>query len=195
MDPRLDDAVRRARSGDPRAFRTVTDILGPGLVRFLTIYLAGDSHAAHDVAQDTLVRAWDSIARIQDGTHLRRWCYRVAQCKAVSWIRRRHPRGRRFESLDVVRDDTPVRPANRHTKALVPVEDGLAGTVRSALDRLPPNYAGPVTLYYLQGFTTRETAELLGVTRGTVKMRLYRARAFLRREIHRAASVRPLPEQ
>jgi len=71
----------------------------------------------------------------------------------------------------------------------------LTAALRRALLRLPPNYAGPVHLHYVQGYSTRDAAELLGITRQTVKMRLYRARAYLRREIHRDQLLRGQPKE
>ncbi|MHC5011875.1 MAG: RNA polymerase sigma factor [Planctomycetota bacterium] len=219
MDPRLDEAVRCARSGDPRAFRTLADAFGPDLIRFLTFFLRGDVHAAHDVAQDVFLRAWDAMDEMTDARHLRRWCYRVARCKAVTWLRRRGPRGLRIESLDVWRQDPEATapegppPARVDLDALdeglersvrgthapsdpwhvtpLPREgDDLLHRLRDAMRRLPANYAGPVQLHYMQGYDTYETARLLGITRDTVKTRLYRARCFLRRELDREAARR-----
>ncbi len=193
MDPRLEDAVRRARAGDPRAFRTLAEHLGPDLVRFVSFYLHGDVHAAHDVAQDTLVRAWDALAGIEDAAHLRRWCYKVARCKAVSWLRRRGPPGlARIEALEAS-GAPPARGLRDHDPPPDATEgETLRELVRRAVGRLPPQYAGAVHLHYVQGCTTRETADLLGLTRGGVKMRLLRARAFLRREIHRHMAEPPV---
>ncbi len=180
MDPRLDEAVRRARFGDPRAFRTVAEHLGPDLVRYLTLFLGGDSHAANDVVQDTLVAAWDELPELHDVAHLRRWCYRVARCKAISWIRRRSPPGAAFNSLEAAKArGFDPEPTARDGPA--PDLDGVDRAIQRAIRRLPPQYAGPVHLHYVQGCSTRETAELLGITRNTVKMRLHRARALLRR--------------
>lgn len=189
MDPRLEESIRRARSGDPRAFRRLADRLGPELIRFLTCYLNGDVHAAHDVAQDVLVQAWHALEGIEDTRHLRRWCFRVARCRAITWMRKRAPPGTIVESLDLVREnetypdlEMPARPEP------LPPEAGLEGSLRRAIRRLPADYAAPLTLHYVQGCSTRETAELLGLKRTTVKMRLHRARAFLKREIQRDPS-------
>lgn len=195
MDPRYEEAVRRARQGDPRAYRTIVETLGPGLVRFLTSFLRGDEHAAHDVAQDVLLEAWDNLGSMTDACHLRRWCYCVARCKAVTWIRQHTAPGRAMESIDVVRPDgrRPYEPAVPPASPR-PLED-LTSILRDALARLPVNYAGPVHLHYVQGYSTDEIAELLGIRQSAVKMRLHRARKFLRREIHRGQLLNGQPRQ
>ena len=186
MDPRLDESVRRARAGDPRAFRTLADILGPDLIRFLTILLNGDDHAAHDVAQEVFLCAWDARERFQSGEHFRRWSYRVARCRAVSWIRARRPPGRTVESLDQEGAEGQRR-ADVYTQDPVGDRDGAHHALHAALRRLPPLYAGPVHLFYVQGFGTHEAAALLGLTPSALKMRLHRARALLRRDMHHHA--------
>lgn len=183
MDPRLESAVRRARHGDPRAFRLLAEHLGPELTRYLTLFLGGDTHAANDVVQETLVAAWDALPELRGLTHLRRWCYRVARCKAISWLRKQRPPGTSVNSLDApdAKGTRRVEPAARDG---LPAElDGLDRELHRAIRSLPPRYAGPIHLHYVQGCSTQETAELLGLTRATVKMRLHRARALLRRAL------------
>ena len=130
------------------------------------------------------LRAWDAREDIADARHLRRWCYRVARCKAVTWARKRKAHGRRMESLERLAE-VEARARERPGPDDHPEPPGaeMVGALRRALKRLPSNYAGPVHLYYVHGCSTREAAELLGIRRATVKMRLHRARAFLRREI------------
>jgi len=141
------------------------------------------------VAQDVFVQAWHALDHIESAAHLRRWCFRVARCRAITWLRKRGPPGHPMESLDVVRDDDtyPDFPATE-LPTTSPVAPGLESSLRRALRLLPARYAAPLTLHYVQGCTTRETAELLGLRRTTVKMRLHRAREFLRREIQRDPS-------
>jgi RNA polymerase sigma-70 factor (ECF subfamily) len=195
VDLRLDEAVRRARHGDPRAFRTLTEHLAPGLIRFLAGLLGGDLHAAHDAAQETFVRAWDAMDTFESLEHLRRWCYRVGRCKAVSWLRRRYPRDRSVVSLDLPTNgkvaaglaspaagDEPLGSVADHVAA--EEGDDRVQALRKALDQLPPRYRAPVQLHYLQGRSLAESARLLAVPRTTIKMRLHRARRHLRRTIN-----------
>jgi len=163
------------------------------LIRFLTYFLSGDCHAAHDVVQDTLIAAWDILPEIRDLSHLRRWCYRVARCKAITWIRRRSPPGRKLRSLDAPRPDGlryehPAPELRRLPEVIV--EDCPLGR---ALSTLPSRYAVPIHLHYVRGCTTRETADLLGLKRTTVKMRLHRARALLRRAMEAEKRDAPVP--
>jgi RNA polymerase sigma-70 factor (ECF subfamily) len=184
--PGLDALVECARAGDRRAFARVTERLAPHLVRYVRGYLRGDVDAAHDVVQDTFLTAWAKLHTLREASHLKPWLYRVARCKAITVLRRRGPQGTPFDSLEDVRARGRPLPEARATNpasaggAALRLPGGLEA-LREAIDRLPPNYAGAVRLHYLHGCDMQETADLLGVPRTAVKMRLYRARRLLRR--------------
>jgi len=182
----LDALVDCARAGDTRAFRRVTEQLAPQLVRFVSGYLRGDVHTANDVVQDTFVSAWSKLGEIQNGEHLRPWLYKVARFKAISFLRKRGPRGMPMESIDQAVDNG-IDLAEPHHKnplrqaMLAEACDPRVAALRLGLARLPPTYIGVVRLHYLHGYTATETAHLLGLERAAVKMRLLRARKVLKR--------------
>ena len=184
MDPGIDQAVERARTGDASAFDAIVLEYGTPLVRFLCGVLGGDVHAAHDVAQEAFLAAWRALPQLRDPRLLRSWIYRVAYHRAVSWLRRRGPQGSPFRYLE----GDELAGAAAVAAAEPAPGDGAAGAavtprLREALAALPPTYAAAVTLYYFQGLGTSEAAEALGVTRSTVKMRLHRARLVLRKTL------------
>jgi RNA polymerase sigma-70 factor (ECF subfamily) len=96
--------VERARRGDRAAFQEVATGIGPALERFLVRRLRLDADTACDIVQDTLFTAWRNMDRIRDADHLRPWLFRVARYKAITWMRRRGPRGATMDSLDVDRE-------------------------------------------------------------------------------------------
>jgi len=179
VDPILAEAIERSRRGDTAAFGAVVEALGPAIVRFVASILGGDVHAAHDVAQDTFLAAWKALPRLDQPHHLKPWCFQVAYHHAISWIRRRGPRGEPFrEIVDVERPEPPPpRPFRVKGHA---AQGDPAPYVRAALASLPARYVAPLTLCYLEGLGARGTAELLGVPLSTIKMRLHRGRALLR---------------
>ena len=126
--------------------------------------LTGDLHLAEDLLQEALVKAamrWDTLGSQQPDAWVRRVIYR----DHVSWWRR-HRRERR---VDVVPD---------HRTSAGPGEAGAM--LREALGVLTPRQRAVVLLRYVDDLTAAETAELLGVTVGTVKKTASVALARLR---------------
>lgn len=187
----LDTLVACAQAGDAQAFRRMTEQLTPRLVRYVSIFLRGDLHTAQDVVQDAFIAAWRKIDTIRDGGHLVPWLYKVARCKAITWLRRRGPRGSPMDSIEraneigqEVADPDGRDPARLHLAG--PESKPLVRALRRAIAQLPPMYAGVVRLHYLRGHATHEVARLLGLPRTTVKMRLFRARQKLRKMLEDA---------
>ena len=196
VDPRSNVVFLDARAGDPRAFRALIEALAPDLVRFTSFLLEGDRDGAQDVVQEVLIEAWKQLARLESAEHLRRWSYRVARCRAASWRRRHGLRWRRLQQLSTVdegTDLTPWRAQRPRSAEHVRERTAVFRALRHALYRLPRDYGAPIQLHYLQGFGLRETAALLGVSLASVKMRLFRARARLRRTLGGASGPAALP--
>jgi RNA polymerase sigma-70 factor (ECF subfamily) len=176
------DAVERCRGGDPAAFRAVAEALASPLVRFVSGLLGGDVDGAHDVAQEALIAAWRRLPRLSDPATLRAWVFQVAYHQAMSWMRRRGPGGARFQVLDdepLVPEPGPDRTWNVLGEPFSSEE--MAPRLRSALASLPARYGAPLILHHLEGLPARTCAEALGLSVGTLKMRLMRARTLLRR--------------
>lgn len=142
----------------------------------LAHYLAGNEPDAQDLVQETYARALRSLHQFTPGTNLKAWLCRILRNTFVSEYRRR--RGSPVVGgLDTV--DPVVDVADRESDALRKV---VAGEIEAALMTLAED-ARTVILLDLEGLTEVEVADVLGCAVGTVKSRLSRARAALRRRL------------
>ncbi|MFH9352089.1 sigma-70 family RNA polymerase sigma factor [Kitasatospora sp. NPDC017646] len=143
---------------------------GP-LFTFVLHLVAGDRQRAEDVVQETLVRAWRNIHRLDpQADSLRPWLVTVAR--------------------RIVIDDhrsARVRPHEVNTEALehLPAEDEIERalrmmTVGDALAELSPAHREVIVETYLKGRTAKEAAAELGIPAGTVRSRVYYALRSLR---------------
>lgn len=181
----LDALLICAQAGDSGAFQRVRLRFEPALINFVRRYVRGDDDTAIDVVQETFTIAWGKLHQIRDGDHLRPWLYRVARFKAITFLRRRGPRGRPMHSLDFASergadyaDPGGVDPI-RHAMTKEAGNPWLIA-LRKALPRLPPLYVAVLRLYHLESLSTKEVAQLLELPLTTVKMRLMRGRKLLR---------------
>jgi RNA polymerase sigma factor (sigma-70 family) len=146
---------------------------------FRTAYaLTGDRGLAEEILQDTFVRAYKHRANLWVGRSPLPWLNRVALNLCYTRLGRRRLPTRAMDDVvtDTLRD-----------QALGPDElaehQELCQTVRTGIAALPPKHRNVVALYYLDGLSLQETAEVLGVRLGTVKSRLHYALDTLRREL------------
>jgi RNA polymerase sigma factor (sigma-70 family) len=134
-----------------------------------------DEGVVAEVLQDTFVAVWRGAGSYRGDGEVAGWLWGVAVRRLVSRLRRRGP-GREL-LFDEVRSGFET---SAEEQVLAGVEYGDLG---SALARLSPEMRAVVQATVLDGLTAREASRLLGVPTNTVKTRLFRAKAQLRREL------------
>ena len=133
--------------------------------------LVGDRQQAEDLVQDAFVKVYGALHRLPADANARAWLYRIATNTALDWLRRR----RLITWLPLFERDR--HPATMTTFA----EESLESVaVQRALARLPARYRVPLVLYACQGCSTHDIAEILHISQGAVKTRLFRAREKFR---------------
>ena len=142
--------------------------------------LLGDRESANDLTQETFVKVYETRNRLPGVDNRRAWVYRIATNLAIN----ANKRGLRFRWLSWQQGDAleanPLDSA-RHSETRLAVEQALAA--------LPADYRAPLLLYSHDGWSVEEVAAALGISKGAVKTRLYRAREMFRRAY--AAEVEP----
>ncbi len=132
----------------------------------------GDVSATEDLLADTFLRALKGIPRFHSrGIEFRHWLYRIATNVANGWSAAR--RRRRETTLD--------SRAERGALAPDPWKRAERDAVRRAVARLPKRFQSVIALHHLAGLPLAEVAVVLRCRLGTVKSRLFRGRALLRR--------------
>lgn len=143
------------------------------------VRLLGEPEWAHDLTQDVFLQLFSHQAQLKDVQNRRAWIYRIAGNMALNALKRR----RRFTWLSWRSSDSL---GIKHPRPDEAVETHTA--VNRALAKLPENYRIPLLLYSLEGFRVREIAQILQISEGAVKNRLYRAREMFR-QIYESENV------
>jgi RNA polymerase sigma-70 factor, ECF subfamily len=172
--------IRRARSGDRRAFE---ELVAAHRHRLFTLAARdlGSAADADDAVQETLIRAWRALPRFRGDANFSTWLYRIC-LNAIADQRARRARGSGQSLADLEEPADPRDPI---------VEHELSSALQAALARLDDVYRTPVLLYDVLGRSYAEIAEILGVAEGTVKSRIFRGRT----ELARLLGTKPAPEE
>lgn len=162
--------VARARRGDADAFAAIFERYQHRIINYL-YGLVHDRELANDLAQESFLKAYKALPRMDDDLRLAPWLYRIAGNTAFSALRRR----RLIRWLPLLHDNGDLGET-----ATMDGEVAEAEAVHRALARLPAKYAAPLLLHSHEGLTCNEIAVTLGISPGAVKTRLFRAREAFR---------------
>ncbi|HEX7051486.1 MAG TPA: RNA polymerase sigma factor [Longimicrobiales bacterium] len=157
--------------GDARAFERLYR-RHVARIHSLARRMLGDGEA-DEATQDAFIRAWNRLGTFRGDAAFGTWLYRVALNVVLSRRASLARRRRRF-----VQDDAAMRTAEQTT-----ARPDLRTDLEAALARLPAGAREVFVLHDVEGFKHDEIAGMLGVTRGTSKSQLHRARMLLRAEL------------
>lgn len=167
-------AVRAVRRGDREAFAHVVERYQHRLFG-LALMLTRESSAAEEVAQDALVRAFTHLNAYDERRPLYPWLATIAVRLAQNWLTQRaRTVAREARASAQAVDSVAVDPL----ETLIADEEGRR--LWRLVAALPPGERAAVLLYYRQEMSVHDIAVALGVTSGTVKTFLFRARQRLR---------------
>jgi RNA polymerase sigma-70 factor (ECF subfamily) len=168
--------LARARGGDDAAFRALVDRHAPGLYA-AALSLVGRAADAEDLLQETFAGAFRGLGRFEGRSSVKTWLTAILVRRAAMHRRRA---GRKDARL------IPLSAAAGGTAADRPSATGTVDArldVMDAIRSLRPEHREAIVLRELQGLSYDEMAEALGVPRGTVESRLFRARRALRERL------------
>ncbi len=178
MDPHL---VRSAQAGDREAFARLAVDVSDRLFAVAQRILR-DSDAAGDVLQTALVQIWRDLPTLRDPERFEAWSYRVV-------VHCCHADRRRARRSVVTLELQPTDAAVEDAEASVVLRDEL----ERAFHRLTDDQRAVLVLLYYRDMTVSQVAEVLGISPGTVKSRLFHARNAMRAAVE--AQARPVQQE
>lgn len=174
------ELIEQARAGEQVAFgelvRRYEEKVGATVVGML-----GNTPEAEDVAQEVFIRFYKALGKYRGESALGTYLTRIAINRSLTVLKQRQRRqwlslgGKEEERAALDIPDYDLDPVQRETQQMV----------QTALLQLAPDFRSVVVLRMIEGYSTKETAELLGLPQGTVLSRLARGQKKLREILSR----------
>jgi RNA polymerase sigma-70 factor (ECF subfamily) len=178
------DLIARATRHDEAAIRTIVRQNNRRLFRVARAILK-DDWEAEDAVQEAYVRAFSRLHEFEGRSALSTWLTRIVVNEALGRLRKRRPAA---DFADVEQfDNGQLVPFPLATPQLDPeramAQSQLNNVLEKAIDALPDVYRVVLVARVIEEMSVEETAELFDLKPETVKTRLHRARALLRRQL------------
>jgi RNA polymerase sigma-70 factor (ECF subfamily) len=174
-DDGLEEWVRRAREGDSGAYERVYRSC-VGRVHAVCLRMSGSQQEAEELTQDVFVRAWQRLGSFRGESLFTTWLHRLTVNHV---LQERRASGRR-QSRE--RSDPDIEAYGHAAVAAMP---GTRVDLERAIAALPEGARKVLVLRDVQGYRYQEIARLTGVSLGTVKAQIHRARALIREALER----------
>jgi RNA polymerase sigma-70 factor (ECF subfamily) len=168
------DLIALARAGNDRAFAVLVDRY-ESAVAATVIGMLGRGDDADDVGQETFIRFHRALGSFRGESSLKTYLVHIAMNLSLNALKRRRRSLLRFVSREESGDEIASVPEPRVGPAGDVDAGELQSLVRAAVARLGEKHRAVVVLRLFNDYSTRETAELLGLPEGTVLSRLSRA--------------------
>lgn len=140
--------------------------------RFLMALCCGDSMLADDIAQESYMKAYVSIGKLENADSFRYWLFRIAHNTFLSHKRSERPTVDCAEASNISSES--------ETDASFRFQD-----LHQALDRLSPKVRTSILLYYMEGYSIREVAGIIDAGEDAVRQHLARGRKHLKTLLER----------
>jgi RNA polymerase sigma-70 factor (ECF subfamily) len=134
-----------------------------------------------DLTQEVFIKVYQAISGFRGGSSFKTWIYKIAHNLCLSELRKK---GRRGEHLSIDEEgDEKIHyllPDTRNDLEDEIEKRDLSESIRTLMERLPPQYRTVLTLFYMEQAKYEEIADIMGIPLGTVKTHIHRARLRLR---------------
>ena len=187
MNENNDEAtlIERLQAGDKSACAECIEIHSPGIYR-LALRLMQNEAEAEDVMQETFISAFKAIDKFEGRSGLGTWLYRIAHNAAM--MRLRKPQQYMLSVEETLSEsEGSIIPKQLFDWCCLPEDDFASDEVQreleQAIQELPEKYKSVFIMRELEELSTEETAVALDITPGAVKVRLHRARLWLRERL------------
>lgn len=181
------DLIQAINSGEVDKFQDLVKRYEAKLYNF-SLRMCRDPSDAEDMIQDTFLNVFRYLKNFRYETKFKNWLYKVAASTCFKKRRKsKFAPDKELSLEEFLPNDEAEKPDHVPEWALMPLDkllnQELAGVINKTIITLPKKYRMVILLRDIEGFSTTETAQILNLSPSNVKVRLHRARLYLREKL------------
>lgn len=188
MRAEVERAVELLQEGDDASVEQALQLLQNTVFSF-SMRVCGQREDAEDTMQEVLIKSVPHLPKFDNPKAVVVWLYKVAKNRCLMNRRKRKFAPEHELSLEELMPDAKeleqLSADGRVNPESFAIRGEQASRLRDAVQKLPPQYRMVLVLRDMEGLTDDEVAEITGVRAGTIRVRLHRARLFVRKELMR----------
>ncbi|MBX2828020.1 MAG: RNA polymerase sigma factor [Flavobacteriaceae bacterium] len=166
--------IAQIKQGDTQAFATLVERY-KDYVFTIVIRVVKVREEAEEVAQDTFIKAYESLESFRGESKFSSWLYSIAYRKALDRVRK----NKRQQTTDLLEEITEGDAGNIDNALQLMESQERKEKIRQSIMQLPEIDATLITLYYFEDQSVKEIAQVTGLSEDNIKIKLYRSRKKL----------------
>jgi len=185
LDPSDRELVARAQQQDVVAYNELINRYHRKIYA-LVYNMTSNKEDAEDLVQEVFFKAYSALKNFKGDSSFYTWVYRIAVNRTINFVKKRKKRqGFSLDDVDggMERDPAYVELSSRESPYRDATISELQEKLNSVLQKLSEKHRAVVVLHDIQGVPHEEIAQMLGVSSGTVRSRLFYARQLLQAEL------------
>jgi RNA polymerase sigma-70 factor (ECF subfamily) len=179
-------SLEALQNGDQAEYAKVVDAYS-GYVYRLALKMVNNPQDAEDILQETFIKAYDAFPDFEGRSKISTWLYRIATNEALMFLRSKDPTPVSVEQPYPQEQESTPKPLEIVDWCCLPEDEMLTDEVRQYLsesvEELSDALKATFVLRDIEKLSTKEAAEVLGISESAVKTRLHRARMQLRESL------------
>ena len=186
MRNEIEEAIALLKSSDPDSMEKAVGLLQQSVFSF-SMRVCNQREDAEDTMQEVLLKSVPLLSRFENAKALGVWLYKVAKSRCLMSRRKSKFAPKQELSLEELMPDRAELAKLEKGASINPesfaIRSQEAQWLRDGVQKLPPEYRIILVLRDMEGLSDDEVAEITGLKPGTVRVRLHRARLFVRKQI------------
>lgn len=163
--------IDRALNGDTVAYGTLVEKY-QGYVYTIVLRMVKVKEEAEEVAQDTFIKAFDSLSSFRGESKFSSWLYSIAYRKALDQLRK-NKRHKASELIEEITEGEMGKSENAHQQLEAKER---SAQIQECIMKLPEVEAALITLYYFEEQSVKEIAKITKLSEDNIKVKLHRSR-------------------
>lgn len=182
------DIILRIKSGETDLYEVLLSRYETRIYNF-GLRMCKDRSDAEDLVQETFINIFKYLQDFRMESKFKNWAYKIAASVCMKIKRKNNVKDRDISMEDIIpnteREISASVPSwvNQPVHALMNKE--MSEEIKKEIDELPPGYRIVLVLRDMEGFSTKEVSEIANISESNVKVRLHRARSFVREGLKR----------
>lgn len=166
--------IQKTLQGDTNSFSVLIDRY-QNLVFTVVLRVVKVREEAEEVAQDTFLKAFESLNSYRGESKFSSWLYSIAYRKALDRVRKNN----RMKPVELVEDITEKNVEDIDNALHFLEQKERNDTIRKCIEQLPEQEGAIITFYYFDDLSVREISKITNLTEDNVKVKLHRSRKKL----------------